>query len=524
MSVGFFMFRTTAMNLFISSRYLRLQRTTVHPLLAIFIPLLFLLSIDPILRVLLPFLRLPSALFYPFLLLTALEEALAGNILFQERASFWARVRELFFVIIGAFLYLQLLRKLTASGKGMFRVELIYPLSLVLVQWLFSVIIHRGLRERELLLRALVGKRASEMLHAFRDSSYQAEIAMQSLRGSKGIIFFFQSLIFSLLLIVAIRGVSLGFWGRIAAAVHAGSGMLCVGLLNLFIENQLLLGNGIVVTRGFEKRRMVFNICLLAVSALLVLAAAKETSLLPLSALLAFLEKLSRIFRLKEDPRMAQLIRTLLEERRRYYEVLLSLQGLPGGQVNPLFLLILELLRRFFVTVLGTAFFLFLAAPLLSESFMQSLKERKPLAFLWKKLRGLYRFCFRLVQQLLVWLRSHGKRGRLLAEQERKRHSRQGSGKTLAAKISLRKRLQMSRVLKAFLQLRLWGERLGVRYYPFNTPQEFALRLAGAVPGTGPELFLVVDVFEEVLFSSHLVAAERISRYFSTVRSLQKRH
>jgi hypothetical protein len=82
--------------------------------------------------------------------------------------------------------------------------------------------------------------------------------------------------------------------------------------------------------------------------------------------------------------------------------------------------------------------------------------------------------------------------------------------------------VQMSRVQRAFLALTRWGERLGVPYLFFLTPLEYSRRLTEAVPAGRGQLAYVVEVFEEVMFSTHLVAAGTIARYVRTIRALSR--
>jgi hypothetical protein len=499
---------------FVGSRYLRLERATVHPLMAIVIPLLSLLSLDPLARALAPFLPSPPVLIYPFLLVTALEEAVMGNILFKERASLWARLRELLLVLIAALLCLFL-------AERSMHWKVLYPLALVLVQWLSSAAIHSNLREREILLSALAGKREGALAHELRDSSLQAAVALRSMNNVKGLVLFYQGFLFCLLLAAAIRGVALGPWIRWAAFLQAVCGLSCLGVINLFIENQLLLGEGIAVPLQAEKRRALFLLSLMIVAVLLVFLAKRETSLLPLSVLLGFLKWLVSLFRIKADPRWVQWLQTVAEERRRYYELLLSLRPSPSGPAYLLLLLILEILRRVLITAVAVALFLFLTAPLFSDSFMQSLRELRPFAFLRRKLRAFAFACLRLLRALLNWWRSLGREKRVLsAERTPLRGKHRGSRHE--QRIGLRKRAQMSRVLKAFLRLLKWGERKGVRYFPSNAPREYALRLEAAIPGSVSTITPVIEILEEVLFSPRLVAAQRLDRYFRLIRSLPR--
>jgi hypothetical protein len=107
-------------------------------------------------------------------------------------------------------------------------------------------------------------------------------------------------------------------------------------------------------------------------------------------------------------------------------------------------------------------------------------------------------------------------------EDEREAASGPKHGRIKSRRLSVRKRVQMSRVQRAFLALTKWGERLGVPYVFFLTPLEYSDQLSAAVPAGSGQLTYVVEVFEEVMFSTHLVAGGRIARYLRTIRSLSR--
>jgi len=507
----------------ISKKYLQLYRSTVHPLLSIFIPFLFLVTLDQILRALFPILSFSSPVFNILLLITGIEEAVAGNILFKERANILARIREVAVIFLTVLLFLCIVNKIPLKGINLLRVDLVYPLILVLLQWTFSYSIHSSLRERETLLSALIGKKGSALLHALRDSSYQAGIFIRGMGNTKQVIATFQFVVFSLIVIAVVSGKNLGFFGISLAALHAICGLLFTSLINLIIDDQFLLGNGIIVTIRLERRRLIFIISLLGIGIFLVLLAARDASLLPLSYLLALLEKLGRLFRLTPDPRLIEGIRTMLGERRRYYDMRFSMGN---EQVNHHFLrlitLIMEFLRRFLRTVIGAAIFFFLVAPLFSAYFLKKLGGLKPLELLLKKIRALTFFSLRLMMQFISWLSSVKRNKKLKREDERSDQVKALKGSAMSPKYGLGKKLQMGRVLKAFVGLLKWGERMGVRYLPFNTPQEYAARLGTAIPGINYQLIYVVELFEEVMFSEHLVRREKITRYFRAIKELRK--
>jgi hypothetical protein len=504
----------------ISKRYLRLYRSAVHPLFSILLPLLFLLSMDQLIRVLIPeILWFPRHL-APLLLAAGIEEAVMGNLLFKERASFVARIRELCFVLALVFCYLFILLWVQ-SGRGVhLSPVLIYPMVAVLLQWLFSSGIHSGLREREILLSALGGKRGSALRHSLRDSSYQAGLTIRVLRNIKTTVIAFQFLIMALLIAAAVLKRQPATVGVTAAALHAVGGLLAIGMLHTFMEEQLLLGSGTLVPLHLERRRVIFSLSILAVAAGLVFLAARETSLLPLSALIALLRKLASLFRFPAGPGLADALQNVLIERRNYYNALLQPQQPPVA--NPLALLLVELLRRLFTTLLGTGLFLFLASPLLSQDFVDRLRELKPLHALGKKLRAFLGFSVRLWLRLTHWLRLSRSRHVLPIAEDGAVKAAAWRLKYRPRRLSVRKKVQMGRVGRAFAALLQWGETLGVPYVLFYTPKEYTEKLAAIVPAGSGQLSFVVEVFEEVMFSAHLVASGRISEYFRTIRQLRR--
>jgi len=507
----------------ISRRTLGLHRSFVHPLLSIFIPLLFLLSADQLLRLLFPGVSWFPRHLAPLLLAAGVEETVMGNLLFKERASFLTRVREL--VVLLAVLFGVLFIFLgVRSGQG-FRLSplLIYPLAATLLQWLLTHGIHSGLRERELLMRALMGKHGAGLRHSLRDSSYQAGLTIRVLRNIKAGISIFQIQIFVALIVAAVLRLEPPIGGSLVVALHTIGGLLGIGLLNSFKEQQLLLGSGISLPVALERRRVLFCLSILAVAAALVILASRNASLLPLSALIALIGKLAALFRIPAGTGFTDALQNALIERQRLYEAMRTAQ--PAPMPSPFAPLIIEVMRRLFRTLLGTGLFLFLVYPLLSQDFIDRLKEIRPLAALWSRLRVLLGVAVRFGLRIPRWLRRllfSGRRTPLSVEDEPAEAVQPGQHRIKTKRLSVRKRVQMSRVQRAFLALTRWGEQLGVPYVRFLTPVEYSRQLCTAVPeGTG-QLAYVVDVFEEVMFSTHLVASGRIARYFRTIRSLSR--
>jgi hypothetical protein len=503
----------------ITESYLRVHRSTVHPLIAISLPSLFLLCLDTIARAILPTLTFPSPLFFLVLLVVGLEETVVANILFAERAGFFARLRELMAVMVIVWLALGALRGLLTHAVTLMHVDFIYPLGLTLTQWMCVWALHRCLREREILLGAIVGRKGEEMLHALRDASLQAEISARSLRAVKFVEALFQAVVFILLLLAAALKAPLRLQALFVAAAHALFGFLVTGTMNMYAQDQLLLGEGIVVPARFEWSRMGTIVAVPLVSIPLVLLLARNEAPLPLSSLLSLLEKLFRSFPVISIGRIVDPVRSILEQQQRYAEMTRAVSGASPGPALLLFLFILGRLMRI-AFVLGLYFFL--VSPLLSEDFLASLRTRSFADFVRGKFRGFLRACRRLVRRLRTWLssvdRKVPKAGAGGARQDWRTAVRGVQPHILPRK----KRLQMGRVLKAYAQLLEWGTSRGVPYRGFDSPHEYALRLATLIPDKNRHLSFVTEVLEEALFSTHLLSGDRMALYFSTVREIRQ--
>ena len=80
----------------------------------------------------------------------------------------------------------------------------------------------------------------------------------------------------------------------------------------------------------------------------------------------------------------------------------------------------------------------------------------------------------------------------------------------------------MSRVQRAFAALLKWGEAQGIPFRFFYTPQEYAAKLISAIPAGREPMAIIIEVFEEAIFSTHLIVSARLSRYFRAIRTVRR--
>ena len=503
----------------ITRNYLHLHRSTIHPLLAVSLPSLFLLCVDSIARAVFPALSFPAPLFFLVLLAVGAEEAVIANVLFVERAGFAARIRELLAVMCVVWLGVGALRGAQTRVLTLLDIDFLYPLGLTFVQWMCVWVLHRCLREREILLTALAGRKGEEMLHALRDASLQAEISVRSLQAVKLVAALFQAIVFGLLLLSAALKVPLGLHVRLLAAAHALFGLLVTGTVNMYTQDQLLLGEGIVVPPRFEWSRMGTIAVVPLVSIPLVLLLARNEAPLPLSALLSFLERLFRSLPALPLWTLMDPVR-IFEQQQRYAAMA---HAVSGSLPSPGFLLFLFILGRLVRIALVMGLYFFLVSPLLSDDFLSSVRTRSFASFVRRKLSGFVRACRRLLRWLRVLLMIAGRNGRRPETADARKTLKNADYGQAPQVLPWRKRIQMSRVLKAYLLLLEWGEDRGVPHRTCDAPSEYASRLVSVFPEERGHLRLVAEILEEVLFSTHILPGHRMASYFSTLREIRRR-
>jgi hypothetical protein len=506
------------MSLSITDAYLARHRSAIHPLIAVTVPFMFLICIDPAIRALLPAVEFPHPLFLAVLLLIGIETTVMGNVFLDERAGFVARIQELAAVLVAAWALLAAVTSFRLRAFTPLHPAYIYPLLLVLYQWTVTMAIHMHLRERELLLAVLIGREGDALLHTLRDSSLQASMSLKSLRAAVVLASAQQGIAFILFAAASALNAPIGAGGYILCVTHAIFGFAAIGLLKVFSENQLLLGEGVVVSGRMEGRRLIASWAIVACAVPAAVLASRDSSLLPFSLLLDLLRRLSQFLTFHFGEGAARWIQQLLLSRSLSTDQLNDLAS--GGGMDPSILLMGEALRRLLVAGIVITLYFFIVSPLLSEEFLAALGKRSPLSFLLRKLRDFMEFWKRMGERFREWLlwRGRGYRRRLYVTTG----ARIGAhDPAMRGNLSLRKRIQLGRLMKAFLQLLKWAERRGVSYRGHETLQEYSTRLLPVIPDRSPEISFIVDVLEEGLFSTHIVSADRMSRYFSAIKGIR---
>ena len=132
-------------------RMVAFHRSTLHPLIAIGIPLLFLWCLTSFLPLFFGQSVAVPLLFYALILLAGLEETVVGNILFKERTSSFVRFRELVYLCFGVVLLLFAISRGNVAERlaSLKQAGNVLTLIAVPAQWLLTFTLHSALRERD---------------------------------------------------------------------------------------------------------------------------------------------------------------------------------------------------------------------------------------------------------------------------------------------------------------------------------------------------------------------------------------
>ncbi len=502
----------------VSRGYLIRQRSIVHPLLALVIPFAFLACLDTVMREAFPSLGYPTRLILPILLVVGVEAAAVGNLLRSERVSGYARVRELAAIMALAYLVTAGIASIKAGAMVTGDASFIYPLTLICAQWSFSAVIHSNLRDREILLAYIQDREGESLLHTLRDASLQASAALKGLKRIAVIAIAFQLAIFITLMIMLGVGGEMRAAGVIACGVHAVLGLFALAVINTFAQDQLLLGEGVVVTGRLQYGRLTAGAAMILLCIPVAIMVSRDASPLSLALLARILSWIGALFPGASFQDALRGWRAMLEMQSSYQQ---QLSQIPVVPIGPEVILFMEILRRVLVTAVVCGVYWFLISPLLSAELMESLSRHRLIAFLAARLRAFLGAFSGAARRLLLLLRSLFLGSRTVEDDSA--HPRPPwISAAMKREASARKRFQAGRMVRAFFHLLRWGERRGVEHHAWETLKEYAERFTALVPGSDALMAAASEILEEALFSPRLVEKDRAAVYFSSLREIRQ--
>jgi hypothetical protein len=502
----------------VSEKWLPARSSLLHPAIAIFMPFFLLQGLDALVRVGIfgPVFPAPPPGFLAVVLLVGLSRTVVSNILRRERAGgLAARFREAVLAFAAALAILTLLSGRPLRGQwNPLQPDVIWPMLLVVIQWLMTLQAHEALRAREMFLVVVEGKTGHALAAAAHGASGQAGESVQEVERLKRTAVV--GMVVTVLPYLVYSGIAAHFAVAVPVAASARvllealAGIVTMVVANGFIDEQLCAARGI--PRAVSAGSLRYAAPLAGVGMLLLcsLALSGRASLLPMSLLarlLAFLQRFRLRFAftaLPPEAPPAQGPTGGMEE---------MLRELGARAPSPIVQEIVRILGIVAAVALAGAFAYFIVRPLLSRGALQAARRLHPLRLLARRAAAFRAFLLRLPQALSQWLRGPGRglrdipRSILATLRESARKAGRESARSArrddrAQRAALaRIRAARSRAVREFLRLARWGEKRGVAFTGAEGPREYAGRLAGGAPDVATSLIRAAELFEEIVYS-----------------------
>jgi hypothetical protein len=343
-----------------------------------------------------------------------------------------------------------------------------------------------------------------------------ARLAISIIPKIKRGIILFQFLSFVLMVVFFATGARVSAGGMVVFLLQGVVGFVFLTILNNAAQDHFLAAEGVAVGPLFKRRRTSQAAVLLMVGVGLVLLFARRTSVFPLSIFGPLLEWLRSLMDREMEIGPPPPVRPNIP---RPQQDLMDLLELGDRDPNP-WVEILRFILRVIWNVIKWAGLVVLGylliSPFLSRYFRTRLRGLRPLAFLLEQAKALGSFLRRIWEDLAAWLR------RPPAErQERRRQRRREWIRTVRVRRpGMFKRMEMGRVLRAYVRLIRWGGRRGVSFRVSYAPREYADQLKERLPEHAGALEEAMVILEQALFSPVRIGRQRVGVYLKRIREI----
>jgi hypothetical protein len=499
-------------------------RSIIHPIISIIIPFLLFWTMQSILATAIgSFSKIPRL--FPLLLLAAgMAEAGVSNYLYKEKVGeFLPRLRELILILIISFFILFLLTgDLFRGNWKILRLEIIYPLVVIIFMWSFSYYVHQKLRNRELFLSMLIGVEEKDLAKTFREFHFEAGQSIDGIKSIRRLIIGFQIIIFVLVLVVSSMNARLSAGTTALILIHFAFGMIFFFSLNGFLQSQDLFGAGFQVSKEIQSRRFRFTMLVLVIGGLILVPIVREEPPLPASILASIMAWLEEKLTLPEIDLEAQKLdfEYTAAPQDTMEEAAAALGGVGKEDNKALQGIFRTIIIGLLIGLPAAAFLYVIIAPL----FRKRGTKVHPLKAFSKWIATFWDSILSAIRNMGNSFKDFQKRGKIRRKiredliKERKAEAGEEKGR----RAGFFRRLTQAKNIKAFLRLIRWGEKRGAKFQTYLGPKEYTETLGNIVPAIQETLVEIADLFEEQLFSHHEIDEEKNSKYFSNIRLVLK--
>lgn len=508
---------TESRSLHENPKYL-LHRTTVHPIISTSFATLATWSLALILGDIVVVFR-QSVLFYLLIPAICVEESVVGNMLEEERAGVLARIREFLIIALASYVVLGSVRPGSIITRYFPTILSIYPVVIIAIGWVIAAGLHKRLRSREEFVRATARTRRRDLHHAIRELTAVSTRTLGDLRRVRGL----GLSILLFLVVLLVLGWSIGAAIRSITVVAFAGCCLCyiaiLALLSVFADEFIYLGDGLRVSRVDMKRKLVVATILIAVGATFAFVAASDRSVFSLDVFGRFFEWLASLLPEPESGTSSPL--SLNSRQLQNIEALRELEEMMQDQEpSRLWLALLRTIRMLVIAAAFVGLAVLVVGPFLSEEFAERVRRARPIDAVLRRASAVAQFLKRMVRSLRRWWRG--------VDARRFVRSLMRSNATVAEECAktdshgLRKRRQLSHVSERFLALIAWSSERGLNYRKSFVPTEYGERLRGGFPQITQEIDTAIEVFEEALYSDHVIPGRRMRAFNRAIDAIVK--
>ena len=502
---------------------LRFYETVAHPMLAVALPLFFVLLMDQLLRaaVLIGLAPRPPGTVI-FLILTGIAEAAVSNALGRARSrQFLLRLRELLAVMIVAFLMFMLTTGAIFRGEFVPRDDVIYALVLVLALWVLTVSFHITLRTREAFLTTIINREGEALRSGVRDYSTEATYSTSAMRRAKRFVVVFQSLVIGLFCASLLAGTEFPSTIVFLVLAHLVVGISVLAVVDGYQEEQNYFGAGLTLKATLRRRRLGSAGLLLALAMLVAWPLVGATSIISGGTIGDLLGRIADALTPTALEIAAPPDIDIGGEGDQFVtrDSITAFVG-TGGETA---------VARFFRVVspwLGAALVAlllrFLLRPLFSRDMRERLQELSLRGVLSRVGQGILAVLKSLATVLtritLSPVSAVRRIARTVAETVEVQRHAAAARRARAAEVARWR--EHTHIIKGFLRLIRVGEKAGVRFRTAYGPLQYTGLLGERVPTQHSALSEVGALFEEMVFSGREVRPEQTRNYEAKLRAV----
>ena len=503
----------------------------LHPLMSIFIPFMFLFTLNIFLQASVLSRAIPSLSFgfYLLVFVVGVAESVIGRALYKAKVGgFLPRLRELVIILVMSLVVLMMTQGYLFKGDvNPLKPDVLYGLAMIAIQWALSYIIHRVFETRDLILRILAGKDGDDLRKAIHEMSVEVSQSERNLNGIKKLLLSLQALIF-LAFIVLLASVSeiKTFW-PVLAFLYTAINICFLVIISEFIEEQLHNADGHMVKNPYRRVRAMSFLSVFLLVILIVTPLVGKRSVLPASLISDFYNYL--IPDLERRTTVQTRERNVEEEEEEEPEEQQGLafekpdlDAVTADDEMPLSAIIARYVIYGILILSGLLFIFFVVRPLFSKDFWRELRKAHPLRALKQRLALTWRNLKLAVQNFRKYLMSPKMLRRSISDGWARLRDSAGSRtreRRDTEKISRAARRKLNQVIKDFVRLINWGEKRGVSFEKHIGPLAYATMLCETVPEQKELLVEVGDLFEEIVYSRHAIE-QKTTEYQKKIKTV----